>query len=125
MRVTDHQTASALREIAPYSYSAMTHLVMAMANISKNSGKRTLFGRDKGIPAYKKFFERLRNQLSAMVTDSYISREDTDEEVLAKLVQLIQLFSVAHPNWLDAYTVAKELFIVEKSQAIAMISRLR
>lgn len=125
MRITDHQTASSMRELAPHTYNAMTYLVMAMASVSKNAGKRTFFGRDKGVAAYKDFFEKLRNQFEAMVLDGLLSHDDPDEEALRRLVKIIELFSSAHPNWRDAYAIADELFVTEENQAIAMISKLR
>lgn len=125
MRITDHQTASAMRELAPHTYNAMTYLVMAMAKVSKDSGKRTFFGRDKGVAAYKNFFEKLRTQFIAMSLDGFLASDDSDEEALIRLVKTIEIFSTAHPNWRDAYDVAHDLFVVSESQAVAMISRLR
>ena len=44
-----------LRIMTPHTYNALQKLVMAMADVSKNSGKKTFFGRDKGQEAYDKF----------------------------------------------------------------------
>ena len=46
-----------LRHFSPHTYNALTKLVMAMAAVTKNTGKKTLFGRDKGQESYSKFLE--------------------------------------------------------------------
>lgn len=47
---------------------------MAIADVVKYRGKRSLFGRDKGLAAYKAFEQKLRDMMLAMVLDGFIER---------------------------------------------------
>ena len=74
-----------LRLMTPHTYNALQKLVMAMADVSKNTGKKTFFGRDKGQEAYDKFQKSLKVTLQCMVLDSVIKESTSTEEVIDEL----------------------------------------
>ena len=113
-----------LRIMTPHTYNALTKLITAMAGVSKNAGKKTFFGRDKGQEAYEKFLNSLKVTLQCMVLDEVIRESSTTEEVILELEGKIQKFKMAFPNWQDAYSVS-DMFFESKEDAIATIERLR
>ena len=58
--------ASQLQARLPHTYTAIEHLVMAMADAHNNQGKTNFFGQDKGLKSYMKFEEKLKGALLAM-----------------------------------------------------------
>ena len=56
----------------PHTLNALQKLVMAMGAVSKNAGKKTVFGRDKGQEAYSHFLQMLRATIHAMVLDGLV-----------------------------------------------------
>ena len=113
-----------LRIMTPHTYNALTKLITAMAGVSKNAGKKTFFGRDKGQEAYEKFLNSLKVTLQCMVLDEVIRESSTTEVVILELEGKIQKFKMAFPNWQDAYSVS-DMFFENKEDAIATIERLR
>ncbi len=113
-----------LRIMSPHTYNALTKLVMAMAGISKNAGKKTFFGRDKGQEAYDKFLKSLKATLQSMILDELIKESSPNEEVFNELENKINKFKMAFPNWQDAYSVS-DMFFEKKDDALATIDRLR
>jgi hypothetical protein len=104
--------ASQLQAEVPHTYTAMEHLIMAMADAHNSKGKKTLFGNDKGLKNYLKFEEKLKNTLLAMTLDGLLSRSDTAEKFLEKLLEIILVWQEIFPNWPDA-----EAFAYEKLQS--------
>ena len=49
MATTDWDLAGTFQTRFPHTFNALQKLVMAMAAYEKNRGKKTLFGKDKGI----------------------------------------------------------------------------
>ena len=72
---------------------------MAMTGISKNTGKKTFFGRDKGQETYDNFQKSLKVTIQCMVLDSIIRESTSTEEVIVELKNKIKLFQMAYPNW--------------------------
>ena len=114
-----------LRLMTPHTYNALTKLVMAMAGVAKNAGKKTFFGRDKGQESYSKFLATLKITLHSMVLDDIIQESTPSEEVLAELESKLQKFKMAFPNWQDAYEFAAMFFEKNRKDALAAIERLR
>jgi hypothetical protein len=114
-----------LRLMTPHTYNALQKLVMAMAGVAKNTGKRTFFCRDKGEEAYSAFLSTLRATLHAMVLDEVVHESTPTEEVAEKLEKKLREFSMAFPNWQDAYGFAGMFFGDQRSDAVATIERLR
>lgn len=111
MATTNWTNAALFQESAPHTFNALQHLVMAMADFSKNRGKTSFFGKDKGLAAYKKFEDKLRDTLLAMVLDGVIERNSRPALARAALIKAISLFAAAFPNWQDAYEFAEEFLI--------------
>ena len=109
----------------PHSYNAMTKLVVAMAKVSKNAGKKTFFGKDKGQESYQKFIEALRVTMQSLVLDKAVVESDDTESIYIRLGELLEMFSMAHPNWQDAYAFSKTFFVDDKPSALAVMERLR
>lgn len=114
-----------LQLITPHTYNAVTKLVVAMAKVVKNIGKKTFFGKDKEQEAYLNFYNILKLTINAMVLDGIIKESGTDENVYQALDEYLKKFSMAHPNWPDAYGFASMYFGDNKQDSLAVIHRLR
>ena len=114
-----------LRLMTPHTYNALQKLVMAMADVAKNAGKTTFFGRDKGQESYSKFLAMLKVTVQAMVLDEVIRESTPTEEVLVELQGKLEKFSMAFPNWQDAYGFAAVFLGKQRQDAIATVERLR
>ena len=109
----------------PHTLNALQKLVMAMAAVSKNAGKKTLFGRDKGQEAYSHFLQVLRATVHAMVLDGLVQEATPSTEVCDTMLTNIKTFALAFPNWQDAYGFAGYFFGEQRLNASAAIERLR
>ena len=114
-----------LRHFSPHTCNALTKLVMAMAAVTKNTGKKTLFGRDKGQESYSKFLEALKVSLQAMILDRLIQESTSSEEAVSILVGKLKEFELAHPNWQDAYAFSGYFFKENQADAVVVTERLR
>ena len=117
MATTNWSNAHAFQAHAPHTFNALQQLVMAMADFANNRGKKSFFGRDKGLEAYKKFEDKFRDTLLAMVIDGIVQRNVDPEPARLKLIEAIEVFSYAFPNWQDAYIFADEFLIESASIA--------
>ena len=114
-----------LRILTPHTFTALEKLVMAMAAVSKNAGKTSFFGRDKGQEAYSKFLFALKVTMQAMMLDGVTQESASTAEVLAALGVKLEKFVQAFPNWQDAYAFGNEFFNVARPSALATMDRLR
>ena len=114
-----------LQIMTPHSYVALQRLVAAMADYVNNAGKTTFFGRDKGQQAYAKFLAALRQTCHAMIVDKVVRESSTEEELLNALTELLRKFSLAFPNWQEAYAFAADLLGPRRSEALTLVARLR
>ena len=96
-----------------------------MAAVKKNAGKTTFFGRDKGQESYSKFLEKLKNTMQAMILDKVMNESASTTEAIGHLEKKLNDFSMAHPNWQDAYDYANRFFSGDMKDAKAIIERLR
>ena len=117
MAVTNWNTAEALQAGFPHMFNSLEHLVMAMADFANNRGKRSLFGNDKGLAAYKRFEAKFQDTLLAMVVDGLIERNASPSQAREMLVRAIEQFATAFPNWQDAYAFAHEFLVVKSAVA--------
>lgn len=122
MATTDWDLAGTFQTRFPHTFNALLKLVMAMADYQKNRGKITLFGKDKGLNAYKKFESILRDTLLAIVVDGAVERNVGAKECRETLTEMIAAFAEVFPNWQDAYSFADEYFI---KSAITTEDRIR
>jgi hypothetical protein len=109
----------------PHTYNALTKLVLAMSKVYKNSGKKTFFGRDKGQESYDNFLQSLKVTLQCMVLDEVIDESTPTDLLYDELGELLRKFSLAYPNWQDAYAFSTYFFVENKESAIAAMDRLR
>jgi hypothetical protein len=114
-----------LRIMTPHTYNALQKLVMAMADVKKNAGKKTFFGRDKGQASYSNFLEKLKVTLQSMILDNIMKESASTIEAIAHLEEKLNHFSMAHPNWQDAYDFANMFFSGDMKDAKAVVERLR
>lgn len=114
-----------MRLMTPHTFNALQKLVMAMAAVVKNAGKTTLFGRDKGQQSYAKFLVALKVTLQSMILDGVVRESTPTEQVLIELQARIEEFSMAFPNWQDAYGFAAQFLGERREDALATIERLR
>ena len=116
--------ASQLQARIPHTYTAMEHLIMAMADADNNRGKTSFFGHDKGLKSYLKFEEKLKNALLAMVMDGLLKRSDSAATYLEKLLLVIDAWEAIFPNWPDAHAFAYEELRSNPSEARKLITNL-
>ena len=114
-----------MRVMTPHTLNALQKLVMVMADIRKNAGKKTLFGKDKGQETYSKFLAMLKITIHSMILDGVIQESTSSAEVVTELLARLQMFSLAFPNWQDAYGFATYFLDDQKGNAVATIERLR
>jgi hypothetical protein len=117
MATTDWDLAGTFQTRFPHTFNALQKLVMAMATYQKNRGKRTIFGKDKGLDSYKKFENVLRDTLLAMVVDGAVERNVTAKECRETLTEMVAAFVEVFPNWQDAYSFADEYFMKNSGTA--------
>lgn len=124
MATTDWDLAGTFQTRFPHTFNALQKLVMAMAAYEKNRGKKTLFGKDKGLDAYKKFESVLKDTLLAMVVDGAVARNIGAKECRETLTEMIGAFAEVFPNWQDAYSFADNYFIHNAATAEDRIKQM-
>lgn len=124
MATTDWDLADTFQTRFPHSFNSLQKLVMAMADYEKNRGKKTIFGKDKGLNAYKKFEDVLRDTLLAMVVDGAVARDVGAKDCRETLTEMIGAFAEVFPNWPDAYSFAENYFIHNAKTAEARIQQM-
>ena len=124
MATTDWDLAGTFQTRFPHTFNALQKLVMAMADYEKNRGKKTLFGKDKGLNAYKKFEGVLKDTLLAMVVDGAVARNIGAKECRETLTEMIAAFAEVFPNWQDAYSFADNYFIQNAAVAEDRIQQM-
>lgn len=122
MATTDWDLAGTFQTQFPHTFNALQKLVMAMAAYQKDRGKKTIFGKDKGLDSYKKFESVLRDTLLAMVVDGAMERNVKAKECRETLTEMVTAFAEVFPNWQDAYSFADEYFI---KNAVTAEDRIR
>jgi len=110
---------------APKTYGAMQRLVMSMADAAKNTGKRSIFGKDKGAVAFEKYLTQLADTVRAMSDDRLFAPTDESKVVRERLFQKIELFAMGYPNWKDAYGFAIVVLVHHQVSAVQAIDRIR
>lgn len=115
MATTNWTTAAAFQASFPHTFNSLQHLVMAMADFANSRGKKSFFGKDKGLVAYKKFEDKFRDTLLAMVLDGIIERNAPPLRARTELIKAIELFAATFPNWQEAYAFANE-FLVDSAE---------
>lgn len=116
--------ANQLQSRLPHTYTAMEHLIMAMADAFNNRGKSSFFGHDKGLKSHLKFEEKLKNALLAMTMDGLVSRTDSAKKYLEGLILILDAWSEIFPNWPDAEAFAYEKLRSNEQEARKLISAL-
>ena len=111
MATTNWVLAEEFQAKVPHTFIALQHLVTAMADLVKKRGRKTFFGKDKGLAAYKQFEAKLHDTILAMVLDGIIERNATPSHVQSELIKAIKLFATTFPNWQDAYSFADEFLV--------------
>ena len=124
MQSTNWKAATVFQNQYPHTYTSMEHLIMAMADAEKNKNKTSLFGVDKGLKSYKKFEEKLKETLLAMVLDGLIERSARADEFREKLGNMIYIWSEIFPNWQDAYSFAVNNIAKDSARGNKLISAL-
>lgn len=111
MATTNWDLAGTFQTRFPHTFNSLQKLVMAMADYQSNRGKKTIFGKDKGLDSYKKFESVLRDTLLAMVVDGTVERNVKARECRETLTEMIAAFAQVFPNWQDAYSFAADYFV--------------
>jgi len=107
---TDYHKEEEFHIQYPHTLHALQNLIMAIVDYQKNQGKFSLFGKDKGLKAYQKFMESVRDTRDAMIMDKVLNESASQSEFQGKLMENIIAFSTIYPNWQDAYKYAFEYF---------------
>ena len=112
MASTNWAMASQLQARLPHTYTAMEHLIMAMADAHNSKGKTTFFGNDKGLKNYIKFEEKLKGVLLAMTLDGIASRAQSANEFRETLESVVIAWFGIFPNWPDAQIFAADKIFI-------------
>lgn len=124
MASTNWSQANQLQAQIPHTYTAMEHLIMAMADAHKNKGKTSFFGHDKGLKSYLKYEEKLKNTLLAMAMDGVVSRMDGAAIYYEKLLLIVDAWASIFPNWPDAHEFAYESLRANPTEGRKLIAAL-
>jgi len=116
--------SSQLQARLPHTYTAMEHLVMAMADANNNQGKTSFFGHDKGLKSYMKFEEKLKATLIAMTMDGIAARAQPADEFRKTLQEVVEAWFQIFPNWPDAQTFAIQKIFGDKNAGNQLIRML-
>jgi hypothetical protein len=116
--------ASKFQARLPHTYTAMEHLVMAMADAHNNHGKTTFFGNDKGLKSYIKFEEKLKGALIAMTMDGIASRAQSANEFREILQDVVHAWFEIFPNWPDAQAFSADRIFTDAKAGNQLISSL-
>jgi len=116
--------SSQLQARLPHTYTAMEHLVMAMADAHNNQGKTSFFGHDKGLKSYMKFEEKLKGALIAMTMDGIATRAQPADEFRETLQEVMEAWFQIFPNWPDAQTFAIQKIFRDKNAGNQLIRML-
>ena len=87
-----------LQIMSPHTLNALQKLVMAMADLAKNAGKKTFFGRDKGQEAYKIHEDFHMEMVAKMLIDLNL---EEDKALLGSLEILKEFFQSNYMNSSD------------------------
>lgn len=112
-----------LQRMIPHTYTAMEHLVMAMADAYNNRGKQSIFGYDRGLKSYAKFEAKLKDALLAMTLDGLVERSAPAERYRHALREVLASWDEIFPNWPDAHLFALEK-LGDRSAGNKLISSL-
>jgi hypothetical protein len=105
----------------PETFKAMQHLVMALDDFTKSSGKKSWFGsgQDKTMRAIEKAAIHI-GRTTAMHSDGVIviAPQTSATEIHGELQERLDQFFEAFPNWIGARTSAMVIFAVDMSKGI-------
>lgn len=121
MAGNEHARA-ALDRFAPRTHIALQTFVMAMTDVVKNAGKKSLFGRDKGADSYERFLRSMIQTVQAMLQDNQVNEANTSDEVLQKLVSVMELFRSGYPNWPEAYLYFTWMISDNRPRTVEMVN---
>jgi hypothetical protein len=124
MATTNHQLESMFMGDFPHIANAFCNLVAAMADARNMRGKRSLFGKDKGVIAYKKFETRIQEAFYAMVLDKEIERTSDAKTVREIFFDFLGIMASIYPNWKDAYSFGYGFFVVNSEECEKILSLL-
>ena len=111
MATTNWTTVEAFQTNFPHTFNALQQLVVSMADFANSRGKKSFLGRDKSLATYKKFEDKFKDTLLAMVVDGVIERNASPTQARIRLIEAIEVFAAAFPNWQDAYAFANEFLV--------------
>lgn len=104
-------------ETLPACLNAAQNMVMAMADAENARGKRSFFGADKYIPAYKNALEKTSDFIGALYSEGLAATPQGDEAVMKVFREFMDFFKTAYPNWQDAYSFM-ERFLDPQNSAL-------
>lgn len=90
--------------LAPKVLHAAQDMVMAMADAEQVRGKTTFFGADKYMPAYRLALEKISVFIETMYEEQIVFVHQGDAAIMKSFQEYMEFFSLAYPNWKDAYS---------------------
>jgi hypothetical protein len=111
-----------LETTSPNITNAWTHIIPVLEKFAKCVGKRSLFGRDKGVLVYRKLEEKLRLAVLGLYGDGLLSQGAQTEDCLIALVRSLALFKDAYPNWPHAYAAGYDVFVKGRDNIIGVLN---
>lgn len=89
----------------PRSFRQLQDMTLAAVKAQRNSGKRSIFGKDKGAEAFNKFMHVATKLCETLVQEGATRTGPDESNELEKINFIIQSFFFAYPNWKDAEPV--------------------
>jgi hypothetical protein len=108
----------------PHSANSLTKFLVAMDNAKKHTGKKTLFGKDKGLEAFIEFKKRLNELINSCILDGVITGNEDTDYIRGTVINSVGAAMDVWPNWPVAYAFAEEFFVDEPDVANSTINQV-
>mgnify|MGYP003381692776 CR=1 FL=1 len=100
----------------PRSFRLLQDMTLAAAKAQRNSGKRSIFGKDKGAEAFSNFMHVATNLCSTLRQEGAASMGPNEANELEKINFIVQSFFLAYPNWKDAEPVWGGFYLAQSGK---------
>ena len=92
-----------MREMWPRTFSAIVRLADSMAKAHNSTGRRSIFGKEKGPLAHAEFLRHLQLTVREMYNDNLLKPDSTPEEAMNMVVGSLRTHEAAIREWDAAY----------------------
>ena len=108
--------ASEFAKSYPRSFRQLQDMTVAAASASRNHGKRSIFGKDKGAEAFGEFMRVATHLCSTLEQEGATSIVPDEANELERINFIVQSFFSAYPNWKDAEPVWGGFYLAQSGR---------